>query len=95
VATITTAGFRDILEIAYERRYSQYDINLEKTDLLVPRERTFTITERMSADGELLIELCEASVGNLVKAIRECGAQAVAICLLHAKAWPVRGACMQ
>ena len=39
VATITTEGFRDILEIAYERRYSQYDINLEKTDRLVTRDR--------------------------------------------------------
>ena len=29
VATITTNGFRDILEIAYERRYSQYAINIE------------------------------------------------------------------
>jgi N-methylhydantoinase A len=37
VATVTTEGFRDILEIAYERRYSQYDINLVKPDLIVPR----------------------------------------------------------
>jgi N-methylhydantoinase A len=29
VATITTEGFRDILEIAYERRYSQYAIDFE------------------------------------------------------------------
>ena len=26
VGLITTAGFRDIIEIAYERRYDQYDI---------------------------------------------------------------------
>ena len=45
VATITTEGFRDILDIAYERRYSQYDINLEKPDRLVPRDRAFTIRE--------------------------------------------------
>ena len=35
VATVTTAGFRDILEIAYERRYSQYAIDIQKPDLLV------------------------------------------------------------
>mgnify|MGYP000622122426 CR=1 FL=1 len=34
VATITSEGFRDILEIAYERRYSQYAINIEKPDLI-------------------------------------------------------------
>ena len=37
VAAITTAGFRDILEIGYERRYDQYDIDLVKPDLIVPR----------------------------------------------------------
>jgi N-methylhydantoinase A len=40
VATITTEEFRDILEIAYERRYSQYDINPKKTDRLVTRDRS-------------------------------------------------------
>jgi hypothetical protein len=36
VATVTTEGFRDILEIAYERRYSQYDLDIDKPDLIVP-----------------------------------------------------------
>ena len=54
VATITTAGFRDILEIAYERRYSQYAINIEKPDLIVPRRHAFTIAGRMNAQGEEL-----------------------------------------
>ncbi len=39
VGVIATQGFRDILEIAYERRYNQYDILLDKPDMLVPRER--------------------------------------------------------
>ena len=52
VATVTTEGFRDILEIAYERRYSQYDINLVKPDLIVPRKRAFTIPGRMDAEGK-------------------------------------------
>ena len=30
VGLITTAGFRDIIEIAYERRYDQYDIFIDK-----------------------------------------------------------------
>ena len=88
VATITTEGFRDILEIAYERRYAQYDISLEKPDLLVPRERCFTVRERMSASGEVLIPLDEASVAPLLEALDESGAEAVAICLIHAYANP-------
>ena len=86
VATITTAGFRDILEIAYERRYDQYDISLEKSDFLVPRDRSFTILERLSANGDVLIELDETQVPGLIRQLRDSGATAVAICLLHSYA---------
>jgi N-methylhydantoinase A len=51
VATITTEGFRDILEIGYERRYDQYAIDLQKPDLIVPRDRAFTIGGRIDATG--------------------------------------------
>lgn len=88
VATVTTEGFRDILEIAYERRYSQYDINLEKPDLLVPRERALTIRERMSADGNVLIDLEDSAVDALLDDLDASGAEAVAICLMHAYANP-------
>jgi N-methylhydantoinase A len=88
VATVTTEGFRDILEIAYERRYSQYDINLEKPDLLVPRERCMTVRERMSAEGEVLIGLEDSAAEALIRDIDASGAEAVAICLLHSYANP-------
>ena len=65
VATITTAGFRDILEIAYERRYSQYAINIEKPDLLVPRQLSYTIAGRMNAAGEELTTLDSTAIPNL------------------------------
>jgi N-methylhydantoinase A len=88
VATIATDGFRDILEIAYERRYSQYDIDLEKSDFLVPRARSFTVPERMSVAGEVLLPLDEGALPGLLDQIDASGAQAVAICLLHAYANP-------
>ncbi len=88
VATLTTDGFRDILEIAYERRYSQYDINLTKPDYLVPRERAFTIRERMSASGEVLIPLDEAGIGDVIAGLDAAKVDAVAICFLHAYANP-------
>lgn len=88
VATVTTSGFRDILEIAYERRYSQYAINIEKPDLIVPRARAFTIGGRMNARGHELAALDETAVARLVKELKESGAEAVAICLLHSYANP-------
>ncbi|MEL7258225.1 MAG: hydantoinase/oxoprolinase family protein [Pseudomonadota bacterium] len=88
VATITSAGFRDILEIGYERRYSQYEINLQKPDLLVPRSRAFTIGGRITASGAEHAALDEGAVSELVQQLAECKAEAVAICLLHAYANP-------
>jgi N-methylhydantoinase A len=86
VATISTYGFRDILEIAYERRYSQYDITLQKTDFLVPRERSFTVSERVAASGQVLVPLDEAAINELVANLKESGANAVAICLINSYA---------
>ncbi|MEM7521191.1 MAG: hydantoinase/oxoprolinase family protein [Pseudomonadota bacterium] len=89
VATITTEGFRDILEIAYERRYSQYDIDLIKPDLLVPRDLAFTAKERVDVHGRVLIPLDETCVVPLLAALDAASVEAVAICLLHAYANPV------
>ncbi|MXX91384.1 MAG: hydantoinase/oxoprolinase family protein [Boseongicola sp. SB0677_bin_26] len=88
VGTITTEGFRDILEIAYERRYSQYAINLEKPDLIVPRTRAFTVGGRMNARGEELVPFDEDAVAALAGRLEAEGIEAVAICLLHAYANP-------
>jgi N-methylhydantoinase A len=86
VASITNAGFRDILEIAYERRYAQYDINLVKADLIVPRARSFTIGGRMDVLGQELTPLDRSAITTLVGELKASGADAVAVCLLHSYA---------
>ena len=88
VATIATEGFRDIAEIAYERRYSQYDIDLQKPQLPVPRTRSLTIPERMSASGDVLIPLDETALPALIDTLDSERVEAVAICLLHSYANP-------
>ena len=85
-AVVTTEGFRDILEIAYERRYSQYDINLSKPDLIVPRSRCFTVQERMLANGSIHTPLDFAGLPKLLDQFKICGVETVAICLLHSYA---------
>ncbi len=86
VACITTEGFRDILEIGYERRYDQYDVMIDKPDLLVPRSHCFTVPERMSWKGEVLSPLATGAIDELTEQIERSGAQAVAIGLLHSYA---------
>lgn len=88
VATLTNEGFRDILEIAYERRYSQYDIHMEKPDLIVPRTRWHTVRGRMDVHGAEVDALDEAALEDLARTLQADGVDALAVCLLHAYANP-------
>ena len=54
---LTTAGFRDVLEMGFEKRFEQYDINIERPAELVPRPLRLTVPERIGADGEVLLAL--------------------------------------
>jgi N-methylhydantoinase A len=83
VGAIVTEGFRDILEIGYERRYDQYDIFLEKPDVLVPRDRCFTLPERVDAAGRVITPLDEQAIEPLLDAIDAAAVDAVAVCFLH------------
>ena len=87
-ATVTNKGFRDILEIAYERRYSQYAINLVKPDLIVPRTRSFTIGGRIDVHGRELEPLEVQAAKELVEQLRDAEVEALAVCLLHSYANP-------
>ena len=64
-ALLVTEGFRDSVEMAYENRFEQYDIYLEKLQPLVPRHWRYTVPERVSAGGAVLRELDEHAVQAL------------------------------
>ncbi len=88
-ALVTTRGFRDVLEIARQNRGDLYRLDTPPRPApLVPRHRRFEVTERVAGDGRVVTPLAEAELSALVAAIRETGAAAVAICLLHAYAHP-------
>ena len=82
-ALLTSAGFRDSIEIGREHRYELYDLNLEHPKPLVPRHLRFAVPERTLADGTQGIELDEVYVGRLAGELAEAGVEAVAICFLH------------
>jgi len=64
-ALLTTAGFRDALEIGNEGRYDIYDLGLVKPQPLVERRLRFGIPERMTASGEILQPLDADAVASL------------------------------
>ncbi|MEM9735744.1 MAG: hydantoinase B/oxoprolinase family protein, partial [Pseudomonadota bacterium] len=88
VGVIATEGFRDILEIALERRFDQYDINLEKPDLIVPRDRVVTVAERVDVTGEVRQPLDEGSAVAAIDRLVALGVESIAVCLLHSYKTP-------
>ncbi len=82
-ALVTTAGFRDSLEIAWEHRFEQYDIYMERPDPLVSRDLRFGVPERVAADGAVLLALDEQAVRQVAGELRRHKIEAVAVCFLH------------
>ena len=87
-ALVTTGGFRDSIEIAYENRFEQYDIFIEKPDPLVPRTLRYTVPERMDARGGVRLALDEAAVERLADTLRAAEVESIAIGFLHSYANP-------
>jgi N-methylhydantoinase A len=83
-ALVTTDGFRDSLEIAYEHRFEQYDLYMERPEPLVARPWRFEVPERVAADGTVLLPMDDAAVDRIGAAAKKDGAEAIAICFLHA-----------
>ena len=88
-AFLTTEGFRDILEMGYEKRFDHYDIYLEKPPPLVPRKYRLPVRERISAEGKVLVELDHNQVLQTIRFLKEEEIEAVAVGFLHAYAHPV------
>ncbi|MBI3969108.1 MAG: hydantoinase/oxoprolinase family protein [Chloroflexi bacterium] len=89
VGLLTTKGFRDAVEIGREFRYDIYDLMMERPQPLVPRYLRREVSERISANGEVLRELDVSDLPPIVADFRAEGVTAVAISLLHSYANPV------
>ena len=89
---LATAGFSDILDMGFERRYDLFDLRVKYPPPLVPRRLRLEVAERMRFDGSIEIPLDEAAVGSAARQFRELGVAAVAVCFLHSYANPAHEA---
>lgn len=80
---ITTAGFRDVLEIGRMRRPSLYDLSWEKPEPLVRRALRLEVKERTAADGSIVEPLDEGSVREAIATFLKEEVAAVAVCLIN------------
>ena len=85
---ITTAGFRDILEIGRLRTPRLYDLSWRKPPPLVTRELRREVDERIQADGRVFKALDEESVMAAAEALTARGVTSIAICFINSYANP-------
>ena len=85
---LTTDGFRDILEVARQRRPHTYDLFARRPAPLVPRELRLEIEERIAADGSVITALNESDVERAMQRFVALGVQSIAICFLNSYANP-------
>ncbi|HEV8587067.1 MAG TPA: hydantoinase/oxoprolinase family protein [Methylomirabilota bacterium] len=88
VGLVTTRGFRDALAMRRGIREAQYDNRYTAPAPLVPRWLRLPVTERVDATGDVRVPLDTADLDAALATLRSAGADAVAICFLHAWANP-------
>ena len=87
VGLVTTAGFRDTLELGRRTRPKPYGMT-GTFEPLIPRERRIEVDERMNVAGEVVVPLDEAQLRGAIAKLLAMGCESLVIHFLHAYANP-------
>jgi N-methylhydantoinase A len=82
-ALVTTAGFRDILEIARGNRPDPFDLHYQRDEPLIPRELRFEVPERIGSKGEIVEALDLPALEKLATELQQLGVESVAIFFMN------------
>ncbi len=83
---ITTSGFRDVLELARQRRPHYFNLDIPKPMPPAARDCRLEARERVAQDGSVVTPLNEGDVRRAVETLKAKKVEAVAICFMHAYA---------
>src|SRR6185369_17598315 len=83
---LTTAGFRDLLEIGRLRLARLYDLDFERSAPLVPRRWRLEVGERMSHAGAVIAPLDTTGASAAIDRLLAEGVESIAVCFLHSYA---------
>ncbi len=81
-ALVTTAGFRDVIEIARQNRPRIYDLQVQRPQPIISRDLRFEVPERTGYRGSIIMPLDEGRVTDIARVLVESGVESVAVCLL-------------
>lgn len=82
LGVVTTAGFRDMLDIRRNYRESLFDIRLEPPHPIAPRHRRLGVTERIDHEGRVRIPLDEDHARETARRLGDLGVESIAVCFL-------------
>ena len=88
VGLLTTAGFRDILEIGRGRLPAVLDLSWEKPPSLVQRHLRLEVDERIDGRGEVIRPLDRQTATTAIRRLLDESVEAIAVCLLNSPANP-------
>ncbi len=80
---ITSEGFRDVLEIAYQTRPNLYDVFFDKPVPLIPRHLCRGVPERILPDGSVRVPLDQDALREVARQFRAEGVEAIVVAFLH------------
>ena len=83
VGLLTTAGFRDTLEIRRGFSSNMWDHRSAWPEVMVPRKLRRPIVERVDKTGRPKVPLEAESVSSAIELFRRSGVEAIAICFLN------------
>ena len=84
---VATRGFRDALELGRRTRPRRWGLS-GSFEALIPRELRIDVTERIDAQGRVVLPLDEDELRDAVTTLRDAGCEALVIHFVHAYANP-------
>jgi N-methylhydantoinase A len=87
-ALITTKGFKDVLKIGRQTRSNIYGLCTDESLSLLDDDRCFEISERITAEGDVLEPLDVDEIPNLIHQLQKNNVKSVAVSLLFSFIYP-------
>ena len=82
VGLLTTAGFRDLLEMREGMKEDRYNLRMKPVEPLVPRYLRLEVPERVRSSGRVETELDEEALRLALDQLEAEGVEALAVCFL-------------
>ena len=80
---VTSDGFRDVLEIAFQTRPTLYDVFYDRPPPLIPRYLCRGVPARIGSEGEELVPLDDEALRKTARFFRDEKVEAIAVAFLH------------